>query len=231
MASTTTGIYTQGVGNGYSATAIADTSTRVIRIYLGAYHAAGTLTASLSDASAPAATVSVASPVAGSTDQVVALSYRANSAGQTLLLNYTMAQAFDATGNVTLQSATLSIPVTATVDDGASAWTYGGGWFAYTDSQAYLTTAHGNQVLGGFGLLTFTGRKVDIYTWKQSGAGTVEVFVDGISQGTRSLDNGGPATYNQLIFSATWASVGSHTVKLLATNAQWVMVDYATVSN
>jgi hypothetical protein len=47
------GIYVAGQGKGLSTTVPAGTTTRTLRLYVGAYNATGTLTAHLSDGSAP----------------------------------------------------------------------------------------------------------------------------------------------------------------------------------
>ncbi len=117
---------------------------------------------------------------------------------------------------------------TTKVDDNANGWTYGNGWDFYSDSGAYNGTAHGGQTTGAYGQYSFTGTAVTVYVWKAAGAGTVEVFIDNVSQGTFSEDNGGGDTYDQVLFSKTGLSSGTHTVKLVATNDRWSMVDYIT---
>ena len=224
-----TGLYTNGVGNGFSFTAPAGTTTQTLSVYLGAWQAKGTLTATLSDGSAAAITDASARDSANVADRVVKITYRANSASQTLTVNYVLTQEFGVGGNISLQSATLAGPSSTVVDNAASGWTYESGWSGYSDPLANAGTAHGGNTIGGFGSLTFTGSRVELYVWKESGAGTLEVFVDGVSQGTRSQDNGGAESYNQFLISATWPTSGSHTIKIVATNTNWTMVDYARV--
>jgi hypothetical protein len=74
-------------GAGYSFTAPAGTATRTLYIYLGGYDSGGTLTATLSDNSAAPYTVSFSG--ASHYTELVAITYKAGSAGQTLTLNYT----------------------------------------------------------------------------------------------------------------------------------------------
>ncbi|RKP51570.1 hypothetical protein D7Z26_17455 [Cohnella endophytica] len=115
-----------------------------------------------------------------------------------------------------------------TVDDNASGWTYGGGWAYYAEPAGYLSTAHGNDGVGGYGQYTFTGTKVEGYGWKGPDGGQIEVFVDGVSKGTFSQKNG-TDIFGQTLFSISGLSAGSHTVKIQQKNATgtgWTMIDY-----
>ena len=49
----TTGVYIEGVGNGFQITAPADTTQRTLTVYVDAYHAQGKMVAHLSDTSSP----------------------------------------------------------------------------------------------------------------------------------------------------------------------------------
>jgi subtilase family serine protease len=75
------------IGAGYSFTAPADTTTRTLDIYLGGYSSGATLTATLSDGSAAPYTVSFTG-TALYTD-LVAITFKANSANQKITINYT----------------------------------------------------------------------------------------------------------------------------------------------
>ncbi|MEO7719183.1 MAG: putative Ig domain-containing protein [Capsulimonas sp.] len=96
-----TGVYFSGQGNYFSFTAPADTTTRTLKVYVGANGANGTLNAHLSDSSAPDYTNA---SVAQNSNGVYTLTYRAASAGQTLTVKWTNNSA---TGSVTMQSASL----------------------------------------------------------------------------------------------------------------------------
>lgn len=111
------------------------------------------------------------------------------------------------------------------IDDAAAGWTWGGGWSAYSDAPAYGGTAHGGSTVGAWGSYTFTGSAVRVRTWKEAGAGSVEVFLDGVSQGVHSLDNRGAEAYGQLLFGHSFGSSGTHTIRLVATTTAWTMVD------
>jgi hypothetical protein len=84
----TRGIYNSlsAVGQGFSFTAPADTTTRTLVVYCGGQFDGGALTATLSDGSAPAFTYSASR--ANSYDLTITLTYQANSSGQTLTVTW-----------------------------------------------------------------------------------------------------------------------------------------------
>jgi Bacterial Ig-like domain (group 1)/PcRGLX-like protein central beta sandwich domain/Dockerin type I domain len=103
----TTGVYVIGQNNGFSFTVPADTTPRVLNVYVGAWRAQGQFAAHLSDNSSPDYTDSTLNNTAGVTTLgVYTLTYAAGSANQTLTITYTMSSA--TSGNVTLQAATLA---------------------------------------------------------------------------------------------------------------------------
>ena len=68
-------------------------------------------------------------------------------------------------------------PGSTLIDDNASGWTYNG-LTAYSDGAAYQGTGHGSGNNGDYGQYTFTGTRVDVFSWKGSDAGTVQVCVE-----------------------------------------------------
>jgi hypothetical protein len=101
-------VFVSGVGRGFSFSAPADATTRILKVYVGGWQSSGTLTASLSDGSAPDY-VQLHTPVLSATGQygaVYTLTYKSASAGQTLRVRWV--QTSGTTGNVSLQAATLS---------------------------------------------------------------------------------------------------------------------------
>ena len=109
-ATTTTGLYVNGSpGNGFRITVPADTTTRVVRVYVGVWYAHGRMEAQLSDNSAPVYVDRSVNNNGGSTDGLHTIRYRAASAGQTLTITYTMQSTYYSPyGNVTMQAATLA---------------------------------------------------------------------------------------------------------------------------
>ena len=99
------GNYVAGIGNGFQISAPADTTTRTLYVYVGGWKSGGTLVAHLSDNSAVDYVDSSFSSTTGQYKLVYTLTYRAASAGQRLVVNWTQASG---TGNVTLQGAALA---------------------------------------------------------------------------------------------------------------------------
>jgi hypothetical protein len=96
-----TGLYFSGQNSYYSFTVPADTTLRVLKVYVGTNAANGTLSAHLSDSSAPDYTNS---SLAQNSNGVYTLTYKAASAGQTLTVKWTNTSAL---GSITMQSASL----------------------------------------------------------------------------------------------------------------------------
>ena len=97
------------IGAGYSFTVPADTTSRTLYVYLGGYSSGGTLDAHLSDGSAADYTVSMSG--SGNYQDVVAITYAAASAGQTLTITYDKTQTIGAaSGSVDLMAAWLAGP-------------------------------------------------------------------------------------------------------------------------
>jgi hypothetical protein len=106
--SNTAAIFVAGQDNGFQFTVPADTSTRVLRVYVSAFSARVHFEAALSDASAPVlsddsfdATENLQAPV-----RVYSVSYAATSAGQTLTVKISVLMD-EGSGWVSLQAATL----------------------------------------------------------------------------------------------------------------------------
>ncbi|MFL5664344.1 MAG: hypothetical protein ACJ8BW_23820, partial [Ktedonobacteraceae bacterium] len=110
---TPTGIWVNNVGNGFKITVPADTTSRTLKVYVGIWKSQGSFTASLSDNSAPGFTDATLANTGGASIAVYALTYKAASAGQKLTVTFTVLASYVSTGNVTLQSATLTGPVSS----------------------------------------------------------------------------------------------------------------------
>jgi hypothetical protein len=103
---TTTGLYLSGQNQGFRLTLPADTTTRTVRVYVGAWRAQSKMVAQLSDGSAADFTdTSLVNTAGPTTLRVFTFTYKAASNGQTLTLTLTQTNA--TIGNVTLQAATL----------------------------------------------------------------------------------------------------------------------------
>src|SRR5712691_10625623 len=107
VTNTTTGVWAYGVpniGTGFELSVPADTTTRTLKVYVGAFAARGRFEASLSDMSAADYINSSESNIRNGPSAVYALQYAANSAGQSLRIRFTVEQIFGPAGNVTLQA-------------------------------------------------------------------------------------------------------------------------------
>jgi hypothetical protein len=106
---TTSGVFITGLSNGFALTAPADSNSRKLRIYVGAYAVRGQLLAYLSDFSArPYIDTSINDISWDNEYAVYQIDYRAASAGQQLKVEYRSLNLLDPVyGNVTLQAATL----------------------------------------------------------------------------------------------------------------------------
>jgi hypothetical protein len=117
-AATTTGVYFNGINNGYQITVPADQTRRILTVYAGGWNTAVHFEAALSDSSAPIyVDQSLVTPANSSLIAAYTVEYVAGSPGQTLTIN-----AYCATdgGNVTLMAATLNGPQPLIVTQPAS---------------------------------------------------------------------------------------------------------------
>jgi hypothetical protein len=104
---TTAGIFIQGVGKGFQITAPADTNDKTLKLHVGVWMAQGRLEVSLSDGSAPSQIDTSVDDNTGARVRVYTISYRAATAGQQLIVKWTVLRTYHSAGNVTLQAATL----------------------------------------------------------------------------------------------------------------------------
>ncbi|MGD9628399.1 MAG: peptidoglycan DD-metalloendopeptidase family protein [Pyrinomonadaceae bacterium] len=107
---TTTGIYTYGIGNGFQITVPADTTQKTLKLYVGLWNSSGRVEVSLSDGSAsPYIDNSMSS--SGVQNGVYTLNFKAATNGQTLTVRWVVENSSNPAGNITLQAATLAVPV------------------------------------------------------------------------------------------------------------------------
>ena len=105
---TTTGLRVFNVDKGFEFSVPASTTSRTLKVYVGAKNARGRLVASLSDKSAPDYTVAIDQP-SGVTTRMITLKYKAKSNGQKLNVRYIVESKPDLTkGSITLESAALA---------------------------------------------------------------------------------------------------------------------------
>jgi arylsulfatase A-like enzyme len=105
---TRTGLWLFRADKGFEFTAPADTTSRTLKVYVGAAAARGRFEASLSDGSAPVFNTVVDQP-SGRSSRVITLNYQAATAGQTLTVRYIFDTVYlpDFKSWITLESAAL----------------------------------------------------------------------------------------------------------------------------
>ena len=72
---------------------------------------------------------------------------------------------------------------------------------------------------------TFTGSGVTVYAPKQSGAGTIQIQIDGQAQGTASLSTTGARQPQQAVFTMSGLAAGNHTISIVNQGPGPVAVD------
>src|SRR5262245_30555887 len=108
---TPTGVWSYGtppIGSGFRVSVPAGLETKTFQIFVGAYACRGHFRALLSDGSAPEYSNTGVSNLRNGPGGVYTIEFAADAAGQTLVVEYTLATPLAADGNVTLQAATLS---------------------------------------------------------------------------------------------------------------------------
>ncbi|MEO8372733.1 MAG: kelch repeat-containing protein, partial [Candidatus Solibacter sp.] len=144
VTNTKNGVYISGYGQGFRISAPADPAPRTLRVYVGVHGVNGRMRAQLTDSSAPDFTARLVEDLTlPSTYGVFTFTYKAATAGQSLIVTYT--QDSQTPGNVSFKAATLagSAPADFTVSAAPASQTVpAGNPASYTVSTA---------ALGGFG--------------------------------------------------------------------------------
>ena len=110
VTNTTTGVWAFGTpvqGSGFRIFAPADTGTRTLQVYVGAFKARGKLEAFVGDGSARGYTNSSLFNTGNGPSGVYTLVYSADAPGQTLTVRWTLAMPSGPDANVTLQAAAM----------------------------------------------------------------------------------------------------------------------------
>jgi hypothetical protein len=104
----TTGVYIEGVGNGFQVTVPADTTQRTLTVYVDSYHAQGKMVAHLSDASSPDYVNTTINSTGVTVQGAFTFVYKAASSGQTLSVTFTNTANNVSDANIALEAATLN---------------------------------------------------------------------------------------------------------------------------
>jgi hypothetical protein len=104
----------------------------------------------------------------------------------------------------------------ALLQDPSSAIRWSGSWQRHADGTASGGTTTSSVAAGARAALTFGGRGIAVAGRTGKGHGHAQVYVDGSFRTTISF--WAPATHpRQVLFSAAWATPGTHTVEIRAT--------------
>jgi Carbohydrate esterase 2 N-terminal len=76
---------------------------------------------------------------------------------------------------------------------------------------------------------SFTGSSVTVYAPKQSGAGKIEIQIDGQSEGTEDLSTTGSRQPQQNVFTLSGLASGNHTISIVNRGPGPVAVDAIVV--
>lgn len=195
FAPVTCGIFLPNPGSGFEFAVDAGTAERTVNIYLGAYRAQGKLEAYLSDGSAvPFVDTSTDSGATNVKNQVYSLTYHAASAGQKLIVRYTLLSNHDY-GNVTLQAITVNgaprpLPSITSVSHAS-------------DPRGTLIWIYGANFGTTFGTVLFNGIPAQVLYWSDT---AIEVSVPpGATSGPIVVSTDG-ASSNGLNFTVTDAT-------------------------
>jgi hypothetical protein len=125
----------------------------------------------------------------------------------------------------------VSSPTWSIIDDKDAGWAWNG-WSPSNSASYYNGSIH--VALGGSGVYSgqhaFTGSTIEVYSAKSPNAGSIQVYIDGVSYGTFSLYNTSNQ-FQQLIASITGLTPTTHTILLMsrANATQLAGVDYLRV--
>lgn len=139
-----------------------------------------------------------------------------------------------ATGNATIRVTTQDGNKEATclvtvkdftfVDDADGGWV----WNGYSNdpcSTCYNGTAHSTNTINATAQFVFTGTEIAAYCETWSGGGFVDVYIDGVLKGSYSQavpPFGGARQFARI----EGLSDTSHTIKFVATSAEWTGIDF-----
>jgi len=104
--------------------------------------------------------------------------------------------------------------------------TYSSGWVYSANRGAgdYYNDVHDTSVNGNYAQYAFTGTGVRYVTETYSDEGNVDVYLDGVFQRTVNC-NTATRQVQQFMYSATNLAYGSHTIKIVKTSGNYILLD------
>ncbi|GIG63561.1 hypothetical protein Lfu02_79330 [Longispora fulva] len=125
-----------------------------------------------------------------------------------------------------LKAAVRGTTGVTTVNNTDAAISYTGSWSVsgnrgagdYADDVRY-TSVNGDSVA-----YTFTGSGIDLLTEKYSDQGNIDVYIDNVFQQTVNTSNS-TRLVQQAVYSKTWPTSGSHTIKAVKKDGSYMLLD------
>jgi alpha-L-fucosidase len=135
-------------------------------------------------------------------------------------------QLYPATGPTPTPAPTAT-PTPAMINDNAAGITYSGTWTYHINRGYgdYNNDVHATLTNNDFLEYTFTGTGVDYITEKYNDEGDVDVYIDGVFQQTVSCYNASTRLVQQVVYSKTGLTNGSHTIKVVKKTGQYALLD------
>ena len=113
------------------------------------------------------------------------------------------------------------------VDDTDSSITYTGSW-GYSSGRTYGDLGddvHYTQTNGDSATITFTGTGIDVLTEANNDEGDIDVYVDGVLDRTVTANRTAERLAQQVVYSKTGLSQGTHTIKLVKKDNSYLLID------
>ena len=124
----------------------------------------------------------------------------------------------DGDGNASawVNSTVTGSAITAIDDAAGAGLTYSGSWVHDSTSypEAYAGTLSGSNTTGDYAQYTFTGNKVTVYGRPSPDAGKADISIDSAADTTVNLFASTSLTYEVPIYTKTFATSGSHTIRI-----------------
>lgn len=124
-------------------------------------------------------------------------------------------------------------PTTTTLNNTEVSATYTGTWITSSNRGAgdYDDDVGASNSSNAAFAYTFTGTGVAYISPMYNGYASMEIFIDGVSQGTYTTNNGGAYSPQEVIFSVSGLSPGQHTIEVVKTSGGWLHLDALTITN
>ncbi|SFD48847.1 Putative Ig domain-containing protein [Paenibacillus catalpae] len=134
--------------------------------------------------------------------------------GNTIVFPTEAGRTYNIVSTLTPQPEPVASAPTVMVDDRDPSITYSGSWGAGSGA-TYAGTEKYSNVAGNYALLSFTGNVIKVMAAKQSNAGKMDVYIDGVLD-AEDIDGYAPTTQKQvIIYQKSGLSNEEHTIKVV----------------